>query len=71
MQLITDERAEDLAIFYQKIYNQFRRKGLSVDEGVNLLTLMLCCIIKRSGRDKEEVHDSFDGHWEAWEDYDR
>jgi hypothetical protein len=65
---MTDERVDDLAIFYQKIYAQFRRKGLSVNEGIHLLTLMICYIAKKSGCQKEDIYDSFNNHWDAWEE---
>lgn len=64
---MTDERVDDLAIFYQKIYRQFRRKGLSVDEGINLLTLMVCYIAKKSGYQREDIYDSFNQHWDNWD----
>lgn len=68
MRVITEERSEDLAQFHNKIYRQFSKKGISVQEAFNILTLMLCTIAKKTQHPKEEIFSYFESHWDSWED---
>ena len=66
--MITDERAEDLAIFHNKIYRQFQRKGLNNFESADILAIMICKICKYSEFSKSTFMQIMENHWDTWDD---
>lgn len=67
MAIFTEERADDLVKFYQKIYDQFRKKGVSADETFTILTIMMCSIGKRMRMSREEVIGYLERRWDNWD----
>lgn len=68
MPILTEERVEDLAKFYQKVYELFRKKGVSIDETLALLTIMMCSIGKKTQMHKEELIGRLESRWDNWEE---
>lgn len=60
----TEERAEDLGLFYEQIVQMMDKKGLDMSDALDVLTVALCDLAMNSGYSLDEVKFEVRRRWE-------